>query len=701
MPTAASTDPWANLTWNDLENWAGVRSVERGRTYQRQGLVKNLAKAKDGRLLAHVQGTKRYIVAVWPPDARSSREPRSQCTCPVGLQCKHAVATVAAYLQALANRASVPEADAKDPRWKKLERVYSEDQDDLDDYGDENLDDDEEYDEDDVYTAARDRTPRPAARAMKSLPTALAKFLAARPAAELAALLLSLAERYPEVRDELTAAKLKTSGNVKELVARTRKEIQTVTANPGWANHWNGEGDIPDYRPLKEMLEALVALGAHDQLVDLGRLLLDRGLDQVNASHDEGETAQELATCLPVVFKALQRSSLTSADRVLFTIDACLADEIDVLDEVVGPVLDENYPPDVWLTVAETLSKRLTEKPSGRRIGYGDDYLRRRIVDWIASAYRDAGRDDLAAELREKEITSSGDYVALVRLYLERGQDERAEHWAKEGIKKTAQSLPGVASELAGQLVGRAQERGDWVTATAFSAYKFFSRPSSVTLNALTEAARQAGCACEVHAAALAFLEHGTMPFIIKRIKGALAVKPTPGWPLPVPEFLLPLIEHEPYGPWREKAPRPRLDVLLEIALNAGHSAEILGWYDRLCKAPRTTQDAHEFGARTARDFTARVAAAVAATQPQRALALYDECLREHLQVADPHAYANVANTLKLMRPIYNALAQDDAWALLIQEIRDKYKARRKLLEVLDKLEELPIVKSLASKKSW
>ena len=47
---------WGSLSWDDLDDWAGPRSVSRGRSYQRQGRVKNLAIAEDGRLLATVQG---------------------------------------------------------------------------------------------------------------------------------------------------------------------------------------------------------------------------------------------------------------------------------------------------------------------------------------------------------------------------------------------------------------------------------------------------------------------------------------------------------------------------------------------------------------------------------------------------------------------------------------------------------------------
>jgi uncharacterized Zn finger protein len=55
-------NPWARLTWDDLDRWAGARSISRGRGYQRA--VSELAMSADGQLLAWVQGTHRYATTV-------------------------------------------------------------------------------------------------------------------------------------------------------------------------------------------------------------------------------------------------------------------------------------------------------------------------------------------------------------------------------------------------------------------------------------------------------------------------------------------------------------------------------------------------------------------------------------------------------------------------------------------------------------
>ena len=49
MPKKANPkDPFMELTWADMEAWAGYRIVFRGKGYQRQGVVSNLAQTADG-----------------------------------------------------------------------------------------------------------------------------------------------------------------------------------------------------------------------------------------------------------------------------------------------------------------------------------------------------------------------------------------------------------------------------------------------------------------------------------------------------------------------------------------------------------------------------------------------------------------------------------------------------------------------------
>ncbi|HTF61131.1 MAG TPA: hypothetical protein VK638_00320, partial [Edaphobacter sp.] len=121
--TESLQSKWESLTWDDVANWAGSRSVSRGRAYQRGGRVRDLGISTEGRLLATVTGGQRYTTGVW----WEADVLRSSCTCPVGWNgCKHAVAIVATYLDMLAKSAEIIVAVADDERWEELETSVSE-----------------------------------------------------------------------------------------------------------------------------------------------------------------------------------------------------------------------------------------------------------------------------------------------------------------------------------------------------------------------------------------------------------------------------------------------------------------------------------------------------------------------------------------------------------------------------------------------
>lgn len=125
------------LTWNDLQNWAGSRTLKRGEDYFKRGRVTNLRIAPTG-ILARVSGTDEYTTLVTIHGQGQQKEITSDCTCPYGSGCKHAVATVLAFSQAIKDKRKVPTAQSTDPDIMKMKGLddgeYEED--DYDDPGD-------------------------------------------------------------------------------------------------------------------------------------------------------------------------------------------------------------------------------------------------------------------------------------------------------------------------------------------------------------------------------------------------------------------------------------------------------------------------------------------------------------------------------------------------------------------------------------
>jgi uncharacterized Zn finger protein len=446
----SSNAGWTALTWNDLERWAGSRSVARGRSYQHGGRVKDLRIASDGALLATVVGGDRYTTTVALSPGRKGSSLESACTCPVGAcGCKHAVAVVAAYLQALADGRDVPLADEDDPRWAELDRDRAE----IDDDGDEDDEDEASWEDEDTEPLRTARSPgRPAQRQAGAVnwDDKIEQHLRAQSQSELADLVWSLARRFPEIYQEFRERLALQEGDVARLVAEARREIRQVTSETAWRNDWTGEGHIPDYSKIQHRLERLLELGHADEVVSLGREFLAQSLRQIGEAHDEGDTAMAFAECLPVIFQAVTRSSLSGPERLLFAIDAELADDYDALGDSTAALWDAPAQPQDWSVVADTLAQRLktsaVQVERGAADSFSRNYARDRVTSWIATALENAGRDQELRTLYESEAQATGSYERLIRFLLERKHFEDAERWARQGIAATRAQYPGIAT---------------------------------------------------------------------------------------------------------------------------------------------------------------------------------------------------------------------------------------------------------------
>lgn len=672
---------WASLSWDDLTGWAGERSVSRGRTYQRQGRVHDLAVSEDDRLLASVIGGDRYAVCVWcEPSRKKADGLHSRCTCPVGMKgCKHAVALVAAYLELLGQNAEVAVADPEDPRWAMVAN-------DVPDAGAEEIDAAEEEAGDTRFSSKR-RSPQPVSDEK------IRKHIEAKSREELAALLWSLAERYPELREELRERIVLGEGHVDRLVVLARQELRHVTSETGWRDDWTGEGHTPDYSRLIHRLERMVELGHPDVVVRLSQEIIAHGMEQIGQSDDEGETASALGECFPVIFKAVVESSLTPARQLLFAIDAHLQDEYDVLGNSSDGVLDAVQPA-AWSAASDELMQRLKDQSKS-----GDDFHSRfhrdQISNWLIRALKKAGREGEILAVCEREAPRTDSYERLVRLLIEQKRYDEAERWATQGIEKTVHRFPGIASALGKSMGEAARLRGRWDRVAASAAWEFFENPSREKFEHLMTTSESAGCQEIVRRFALEFLETGVSPDSVateRKEKGKGAV--SADWPLPTPDYLLLLSRKE----GRSRMPaRPHYDVLIDMAIADRRPEDVLRWYDKV-RADQT-QMRGALPWLGPGSYADRVAEAVAKSHPDRALEIYRQRVNDHLTRAQVSAYEVVAAYLRKMRPILKSLHREDEWKQSVADIRLRYRNRPRFMEILDRLDSRPILQSSGGRR--
>lgn len=466
----SQADPFKDLTWDGLQEWAGATIVSRGQSYQRSHRVQEVARTSRGGLIAWVQGTRRYATRI----EREGKALIAACTCPFGGVCKHAVAVVLDYLEQVMQNRTIPTVTEEDHRLQLME----------------NTDEEEEWDEnDDGGEADEDAEHAPRRRARTAAADALPEFLEQQTKPELLALLKDVAQRYPDVRQFLQDRHNLSVGAVPKLVKAVRAEIAALSEEPGWSRHWNDEGSIPDYSRVRDRLEALLAQGHANTVVDVGAELLNAGVRQVEMSHDEGETAEEIASCLDIVFRALPHSSRAPDEQMRWAVEADLSDDYE-LCRGAKAFWDRTHPAAAWHALAEQLASRLAQDRMKMGTGTGgagasphfsDNHRRDRLSNWLILALDHAGRREEILPLCRQEAERTGSYLRLVEQLRKAKRWEEAEQWIRKGISATEKRWPGIAGQLRTAFREMRERAQDWPRVAALHAEDFFGEPSLQT----------------------------------------------------------------------------------------------------------------------------------------------------------------------------------------------------------------------------
>jgi uncharacterized Zn finger protein len=637
----SKSDLFERLDWHDLEQWAGSRVLSRGQGYHRDHRVRELAQTQSGGIVAWVQGGQRYATEV---DFENG-ELISICTCPYGNNCKHAVAVVLEYLDHLKKNHEVPRITGQDQRVALLQGFVDEE--------DREVDDEEEGKEVDTIRSVSTKSGKP-------IPPNLKGFLEGQTKGQLISLFKDLSERYPSVREDLLDRQNLSKGSVKRIVVAVRKEIQELSSEPGWRNHWNHEGYTPDYSRVKGRLKSLLANGHADEVVALGKELLEAGIGQVEMSDDEGETGNEISSCLDIVFQALPQSTLSPVEQILWVIDAELEDEHELCYGAESFWKKKQKASD-WNIMADRLLERLNKfQPVKGEDSFSRSYHRDNLTNWIIRALENSGRHEEIIPLCEREAAVTRSYTRLVDVLRKAKRLEEAEQWIHKGIKATQKQWPGIAQQLKDALREMREREGNWLSVAAFRTEDFLQSPSLHTFQDMKKAAEKGKAWPEVRAAALLYLETGKLP------------QSDPTWPLP------------DTGLREDRETRknefPMIDVLIDIAIEEKRPDEVLRWYDQ-----RKSKKQIFWGWDGYQED--QVAEAVADHYPDRALAIWKNVAEKQIALTKPKAYEAAATYLRKVHSLLKELKREGEWKDYLLQLRQANARKPKLIEILERME--------------
>lgn len=626
------------LSFDDLEKWAGKRIVDRGRSYRKR--VEGIRRTREGDLVAWVSGTEEYatLVRLDPGDQHGW-----YCTCPYEEgPCKHAVAVILAAAQQVKQGHEIPLLEDDD----ELSIIL---------FGDPKGDLDGEE--------ASASSPEVASgKGTRSGSSKMRKLLEGKSREELIDILVHLNKIYPGIEQFLREVEQMQTGQVGPLLRALRKEILRLSSEPAWRNHWNQEGSVPDYSHVLRQFQALFDAGHYDQLLDIGDMLWHEGTRQVEQSDDNGETAGALGECLELVLKAVARSSLPRPQQLLWVIERVLVDEFSLLENSEEVLNNAIFTASDWQEVAADLEIRLSALKIPKSANYTEVYRRKRLVNRLIDAYRRGGIEERIQPLLEHEVETCCNYDQLVEHLLQAGERELARQWCVRGFEKTAREAPGLAARLQKWLRTMAAEEKRYALVAAYRAQDFFDHPSTNAFKDLRKAMDKVGDWPRVRELVLAFLETGRRPDLPSK-KGESG-----DWPLPEPEVSFPVEK-------RRGVRFPKSETLIEIAILEKRLDDVVRLYETMKKSGPPSWIIGE-----------TVAKAVSQSHPNVSLAIWREVVDRLIAEVKPRAYQDAAGFLRQMRKVYEATNRQEEWQALVAELRQTHRAKRRLLEVLDSL---------------
>ncbi|MDY9925704.1 SWIM zinc finger domain-containing protein [Methanosarcina sp.] len=643
------SDPFKELRWSDLQDWAGGKATAKGIKYQEDERVKELKRTQEGSLVARVEGTKEYFTEIFMENGKLS----SICTCPVGHDCKHGVAAVLEYLELTEQREEIPVISEGDTLIARARQGYTE-----------------------AETAGAGKGEESSTRALREYLEQLTK-------PELIEILVAFAEkdtvlgRYLKDRQNLAAE------SVEGIIEGVYSELDELLEEAGHPDYPGYESDVPDFLDVQVRLESLLDAGHPDELLDIGKELMDR-YEGIAEYDEEGNIGTKISFCMDVVFEALSRSSLPAHEKMLYMFEIELRDNYNILDETT--FWEEGFTPEEWKRFAETLKVKLQEADRAEDTHYSSSWQRDYAVDRLIDALLKAGLSEEIIPICEREAEKTGNYARLVNVLLDSGQKKKAEEWIYRGIKETREYQPGIARELWQILLETREEEGNWLFAAALEAEEFFRAPDMARYLGMREAARNSGKWQEVREAALRYLKTGELPAVQAKaaqvknkeeISGKEEISILPG--------VLPktgLLETDSI----QKIKAPALDLLIKVAIQEEDPEEVVHWYEELKTGGEEAERYWHLISES------EIANAVKEKHPEIALEIWKKLVEGLISETKVSSYEEASTYLRKIKETLETRGKKENWEAYLSGIKEANRRKRRLLEILDMLGEDRII---------
>ena len=639
MPSESKNpDPFKELKWSDLQDWAGGKATAKGIKYQEEERVKEIKRTSEGSLVALVEGTIEYFTEVSLENGKLS----SICTCPVGHDCKHGVAAVLEYLERIEQGEEVPVIAKENPLIARARRGYA---------------------------GAEISGAYEAEESSRTL----REYLEQIEKSELIEILMAFAKKDTMLGRYLRDRQNLASENPEGIIVGIYSELDELWRETRGYDFRSYEGeDVPDFSDVQVRLESLLDSGHPDELLDIGKELMDR-YDGIAEYDEEGEIGTKISSCMDVVFRALSQSSLPAHEKMLYALEIELKDNYNILNEHL--FWKEDFTPEEWMLFAEALKFRLKDAEKVNNLLYDSSWERDYVVDRLIDALKKAGLSEEVIPICELEAERTGNYLRLVRELLDSGQKEKAEKWIYRGIKESREDKPGSAYELLQILLEIKENEGNWLFVAALETEEFFKFPRLTSYIGMRKAARKIGRWQEIREAALQYLRNGELPASKAKITEETSIFPG----------ILPKTGLLKVDSLRKIKP-PALDLLIQIAIQENDAEEVVRWYEELKKSKG---EAERYRNSVSEN---EIANAVKSKYPEIAIEIWKKLAEDLISETKVSSYEAASVYIRKVKQTLEAIEKKEEWEAYLREIREVNRRKRKLLQILDMLREDRII---------
>lgn len=611
--------------WSRVIEWVPTPVANRGRSYFEQGLVTKLLLLGEGEIIARVQGSRRYVTVVaMHPDGIEST-----CSCPYGVDCKHAVAALLHYEKILTEGKPVPNIDDETrDRWlAELEQEI-------------------ESGEPEVSTADHKR---------------IQEWLQGESKESLVRLIANLCETHADIKN-LLLHKIAVQDKDHRKLLRTVHACMDSLKSEGDC-YREDDADPHAITRLRDSLDALFAMGAYDALVDLGWSLL-QVCNTVVEYEQESDSFQDLRPCFDVVINALPLSKRQPLEQLIWAVECHVQDGYGYCNRLTPDYLSEWAGVQDWSNLADALMAKLeySEQGDPGSISRDSEYHRSRIFEWLVCALERSGRAHEVLSMYEAEAQRSEDHRPLVHYLIE------TKNWdqAKSVCIKVLQSNSGAdyrdewrKEQFHDRLTEIYQLTGQYELAAAMLADAFFSNPNVSRFTEAIRSVRSLGCVSQVRDALLNFLKTGER-------NTSAAGEQSLSWPLPMLEV--------PQRKQRSSPRVPNFQVLIDIFVEENDPDSVFEWFERY-KAS---------GGRSWNELNlSRIAECLKGTYPESSIAIWKQMVNGHIEQVTPSAYEAAEPYLHRIRSAFLALEKGAEWQHYYDQLIMQNRRRPRCMEVL------------------